>query len=293
MELTLLGGIVWVAPEGQTVGGVGLRGRRLKTATAVLRVLRCLAARPDGVTVAEIAGLLGKSLYTAYYLLNTLCAEGFARRDPHDGRYYPVTVLIPSRPVAEPATRARLAASTRCTLESSLQALNQKTRSRTYLVVAHGLSLTVEAVIGHQGQLGVKGIDRYIRAEAHALAVGKAVLAHAPAHLLEQYRRRYGLPAFTERTIRQWPDLVQELDAVRREGVAVDVEEFQEGLCCLAAPVEIPSAEGPVLGAVGIAVPVRRFFASADDLKAVLRSHTRSLVRRLSSMAPRPRLRET
>lgn len=278
---------------GQTVGGLGPRGRSLKTAAAVFRVLKYLEARPDGVTVAEVADLLQKSTYTAYYLLNTLREEGFARRDPRNGRYYPTTPLGLAREAAERRASAPLAISTRRTLEASLDALNRQTRSRSYLVIARGLSLTVEAEMGHQGQLGVRGLDRHIRGQAHALAVGKAILAHASAGLLEQYEQRYGLPTFTGRTISRWPEFVQELEAIRREGVAVDVEEFQEGLCCLAVPIEIPSKEGLLLGAVGIAVPVGRFFASANELKAVLQSHTRTLTRRLSTMAPHVHLRET
>lgn len=62
-------------------------GRSLRTARAVLRVVRLLAERPEGVRVEEVAGFLGKSPWTARYLLNSLCQEGFAERDPASARY--------------------------------------------------------------------------------------------------------------------------------------------------------------------------------------------------------------
>lgn len=62
-------------------------GRSLKTARAVLRVLRFLAANPAGVRTDDVARYLDKSAATASYLLNSLCQEGYAARDPRDGRY--------------------------------------------------------------------------------------------------------------------------------------------------------------------------------------------------------------
>ena len=52
--------------------------RSLSTARAVLRVLSMLAEHPGGVGAEEVAEALGKSVSTAYYLLTSLCAEGYA-----------------------------------------------------------------------------------------------------------------------------------------------------------------------------------------------------------------------
>ncbi|MGH9059113.1 MAG: helix-turn-helix domain-containing protein, partial [Acidimicrobiales bacterium] len=71
-------------------------GRSLKTARAVLKVLRLMAERHDGISVDDVATHLGKSRSTAAYLLNSLVEEGFAIRDVivGHGRYR----LGPSRP---------------------------------------------------------------------------------------------------------------------------------------------------------------------------------------------------
>jgi DNA-binding IclR family transcriptional regulator len=68
------------------------------------------------------------------------------------------------------------------------------------------------------------------------VAIGKAVLALLP----EEARLRYmqpGLRAFTPATITSPRDLIAELDRVRRQGYAVEREEFDEDFCCVAAPM--------------------------------------------------------
>ena len=57
---------------------VAASSRSLSTARSVLRVLTLLVQRPAGVRADEVAKELGKSVSTAYYLLTSLCEEGFA-----------------------------------------------------------------------------------------------------------------------------------------------------------------------------------------------------------------------
>ncbi|HEU4743422.1 MAG TPA: helix-turn-helix domain-containing protein, partial [Meiothermus sp.] len=71
------------------------RSKRLSTVEAALRVLTYLAAHPEGLEANEVARMLGKSLSTAYALLASLVAEGFAERE---GASYRVskTALAPA-----------------------------------------------------------------------------------------------------------------------------------------------------------------------------------------------------
>ena len=59
--------------------------RGLSTARAVLQVLAFLSEHPQGVHADEVAKVVGKSASTAYYLLASLCEEGFA---VHEGGVY-------------------------------------------------------------------------------------------------------------------------------------------------------------------------------------------------------------
>ena len=66
----------------------------------MLRVLALLVERPGGVRADEVAAALGKSTSTAYYLLTSLCEEGFAVHESK-GLYRPARGLEELTAVAE------------------------------------------------------------------------------------------------------------------------------------------------------------------------------------------------
>lgn len=240
--------------------GRGLRG--LGTARAVLRVLTYLQEHPEGVTPSEVAAWLGKSAYTAYYLLNSLCQEGFASRGP-DRRYRPQGNLGHSSP-GEGSLDV---------LRGALVEVNRLTRCRTYLVVMENGEPLLEEVLGHRGQPGVQ-LERNLRQVAHATAVGKAILAHLPQKDRRAFIEETPLEAWTPYTLTHPDQLERELLRVHMEGVAYDRQEYQEGVYCLAVPVKLrlSAKAAPLLASLGIVVTPYRFFAEGENLKAQLLS---------------------
>ncbi len=83
-------------------GAGATSSRSLSTARAVLRVLSMLAEQPTGVRADEVAHELGKSTSTAYYLLTSLCEEGFAVHESK-GLYRPAKGLEQLTAAAEQA----------------------------------------------------------------------------------------------------------------------------------------------------------------------------------------------
>lgn len=234
-------------------------GRTLKTATAVLRVLRQLALGEEGLSSEQVAKGIGKSLATATYLLNSLVAEGFAVREA--GRYW----LIEPISLRQPST----ARNTTHELAAAAEELYGRTRERTYVGLPDQDSLIIHDTWGRQGQALVTGLDPKIEGTAHALAVGKAVLAHMGPDRVAAYLDRYGLTSFTPATITDACRLEDELASVVNDGVAVDDEEFVEGFACLAAPVF--DAEGLVRGAVAVSVSHAKFAHHGDRLAPILK----------------------
>ena len=97
------------------------------------------------------------------------------------------------------------------------------------------------------------------RVPAHCTAVGKALIAQLPAETVEGIVRRRGMPAQTTNTITTQQELADELVAVRRQGFAMDDEEQEIGVQCVAVAL----AEGTPPLAVSISGPVPRM---NDDL---------------------------
>ena len=75
------------------------------------------------------------------------------------------------------------------------------------------------------------------RVHPHSTAVGKVLLAHQPREVVESILGRLGMPAATPNTITDIERFMNELDRVREQGYAVDLEEQEEGVSCIAVPV--------------------------------------------------------
>ena len=224
--------------------------RGLATARAVLHVLSYLEQHPEGVRADDVAHLVGKSGSTAYYLLASLVEEGYATHEA--GLYHP-------REHLPPVARA----DARHALEDAVDDLFLRTHKRCYLGVVRGGVIEITVVRGRQGMARMPGLGTQIRDNAHALAMGKVVLARLRPEALGRYAAR-GLPAYTEHTITTLPELVRELEAVRRDGFAVDREEFAEDFCCVAAPVL--GERGTLRGILGLSASTRAFDAEHDEL---------------------------
>ncbi len=66
-----------------------------------------------------------------------------------------------------------------------------------------------------------------------------------------------GMTRFTPNTLGTLRQLEAHLEQVRQQGYALDLEELEVGLCCVA--VGVPNHRGETVAAVGMSVPVARF----------------------------------
>jgi acetyl-CoA synthetase len=233
-------------------------GRGLSTARSVLQVLTLLAEHPEGVRAGEVASRVGKSTSTAYYLLASLCEEGFARREGGGLFRLAAPVQGPQPDPADPSG-----------LEGLLDTLYSRTRKRCYLGRVHHGAVEIVGVRGRQGLPKMPGLGTRIEPPAmHALAMGKVVLSLMATDARARYARR-GLQAFTEATIASPEALLTELERVRLRGVAVEREEFEPDFCCVAAPVL--DAHGRFLATLGLSVTTRTFDLERETLTAAVR----------------------
>jgi DNA-binding IclR family transcriptional regulator len=93
------------------------------------------------------------------------------------------------------------------------------------------------------------------RAPAHCTSVGKVLLAHQPPEVVKQVVDN-GLTRYTENTITSPERLIDELASIRTRGYAIDDEEIEVGLRCVAAPIR--DHTGQVTAAISVAAPVQR-----------------------------------
>ena len=254
--------------------------RGLSTARATLQVAWLLAARPEGIRADDVAKDLGKSVSTAYNLLVSLCDEGVAVH--HAGGLYRLAPAFREM-VAHGTVRAH---SEPQDLSAAVEDLLMRCHKRSYLGILRAGELHVVLERGQQGMLKLPGLGERIAGNAHALALGKVVLAMAPPEVAERYVRA-GLRRFSSRTITDPDALHQELREVRRRGFAVEREEFDDDFCGIAAPVL--DRRGRFLAVIGISMTRRAFDDGHDMLARTVVAVARAAgVRAGAGAPPRP-----
>jgi len=118
------------------------------------------------------------------------------------------------------------------------------------------------------------------RAPLHCTALGKLLLAY----LTEEERRKIleqkALPPLTENTITDKRELEKELNKVREQGFALDREENEKNVCCVAAPIR--NHQGRVIAALSISSPTFRIDKKIqDNLKEALLMTSEKISQRL------------
>jgi DNA-binding IclR family transcriptional regulator len=102
----------------------------------------------------------------------------------------------------------------------------------------------------------------------HCTANGKAMLALLEAEMVQQMVMR-PLPVFTPKTIASGPDLLQALAEVRRNGIAVDMEEHTLGICALGMAFQTPARQ---IFAISMPIPTVRFASVRRHCEKLLRA---------------------
>ena len=113
-------------------------------------------------------------------------------------------------------------------------------------------------------------------APAHCTGVGKVMLAYMPPERQDYALQRQTYIKFTNTTITNKEALLDELATIKREGVAYDKEEHENGIISIAAPILMSS--GQVMGAISIATSTSRH--TLEDLtqyRSVLDATTKAL----------------
>jgi DNA-binding IclR family transcriptional regulator len=102
--------------------------------------------------------------------------------------------------------------------------------------------------------------DVGVRKPAYCTAEGQAILAFQPPDVVERVVRA-GLPARTSQTITDATALRKVLDGIRQRGCAIEDQESEIGMRCVAAPLR--NDTGEVVAAIGLAGPVSRLSKKA------------------------------
>ncbi|MFK7804844.1 MAG: IclR family transcriptional regulator [Anaerolineae bacterium] len=215
----------------------------IKSLSRGLTVIELLGKSGKSLGVTEISKELGVDKSSATRLIQTLVEHEFAVKDPESRRF----LLGPK--VQSLANFSAKSLPLKTISLPLLQRLMEQTGENSHVAVYSQDRCLVVADIESAAQLRVvSGEGRLI--PNHCTAIGKCIIAFADHPMPKD------LVAHTPRTITSRDQLKLHLEQIRDRGYALDDEEHEFGVRCMAAPIY--GEAGKVIASIGISGPTVR-----------------------------------
>ncbi len=213
-----------------------------------LSMLELVAQRNGGMSNADLSRKLQIPKSSASYILRALEQRGYLHRDP-EGKYKLGLKIVSLSRGALSGIDVREAAA------PILRHLMERSQSSVHLATMdHGEAVYIDKVEAP----GFIKMDTWVgrRMEVHTTSVGKALVSFLPEDEVEKIVKSRGMGKRTVHTITTWPRLVKEMEKVREQGYAIDDEENNLGVRCVAAPIF--DGTGHVIASVGLTGTINR-----------------------------------
>jgi IclR family acetate operon transcriptional repressor len=214
-------------------------------------LLEVLASAEEDLALSQLSERSGLPAGTVHRLLGSLVTHGYAAQDAVTRLYGPGPRLLEMAARATGNRRFNLNRIAR----PELQALTAATGETSNLLILQGSEgvYVEQATSPHLVRMFTEVGQRV---PLYCTGGGKAILAAFGAEQLTQYLHQVELRRFTPKTIVDPAELRHELAAARRQGFALDDEEREVGVCCVAAPLF--DHTGQCVAALSISGPTTR-----------------------------------
>ncbi|MBP6492282.1 MAG: IclR family transcriptional regulator [Clostridia bacterium] len=211
----------------------------------VLDIIEVLSTEQDGLGVTTIAKKVGLHKSTAHRLLTTLANRGYVAKTG-EGNYKIGLKLIEA-------------------VSCYINSLELQTEARPYLMQLTGeLGLTShlgildrDMVVYIEKMDVVSSIRMYsqigLRMHSYCSSLGKCLLSNYSKEELNGIMKDCSFIKFTNNTIGSMEELHKEINKVRKQGWAMDNEEYEIGHRCIGAPIY--DYKGDIIAAISASGP--------------------------------------
>lgn len=222
---------------------------------AVDRAMRIIDLFDEYTTelkITEISSRMSLHKSTVHSLLKTLMFHGYIAQDEANGKYRLGLKLV------EKGQLLLQGLDIRSVSRPMLAALSASTGQTAHLVILRGREgVYIDKIEGERAAIRYSHLGRAV--PLHCSAVGKVLAAYQPEDKLEELLAGYAYNSHTPNTITSREAFIRELQQVRLNGYAVDNQENEAGVRCVAAPVFDHA------GHVAAAISVSTIVTSVDD----------------------------
>lgn len=221
----------------------------IQSVERALRILNLFDEYSAELKITEISNQLNLNKSTVHSLLKTLEKHHYIEQDVESGKYRLGLKLLERGNFVIHNLDIKPAA------KKYLNDLSLKTGCTVHLVILDGKEgVYIDKVEGTSKTILYSRIGR--RVPIHCSAVGKVLVAYKEKGELRQILNGYTYHSQTANTLTSEKDFLTELERVREKGYAIDNEENEQGVFCIAVPVR--NHLGHVSAAISITMPVPR-----------------------------------
>lgn len=233
----------------------------IKSLDRALDILELIVGKENGMGVTEISRELDIHKSTVYRLLDTLKFRGYLEKNEDNHKYIAGINLF------ELSSKVLNDIDSRMRVRPYLEELMEKTKETIHLgILDEGEVIYLDkvestATIRMYSQVGK-------RVPAHSTSLGKAIMAHIKEEKVKDILKEKGMEAKTKNTITELAQFLKHLNQVRKQGYAVDDEEQEEDIRCIAGPIF--NHRGEIVAAFSISAPITRMTEERMDVLAEL-----------------------
>lgn len=215
-----------------------------------LAVLSTFTPDRPALGISELARKLNLTRSTTHRYAATLAALGYLHQDDSTRKYRlgPRVLDLGFSTLGSMELREIAGPHLRRLTDATGHTSNLAIRDHTDVIL-------IDRVRGRPGRYHHLEFTLHVgsRLPSYCSATGKALLAFLPRADLDQVLSKIDLVPRGPRTLTSKSALIEELDRVRRTGIAVNDEELESALRSIAVPVR--SRSGEVVAALNVAIP--------------------------------------
>lgn len=238
---------------GRTRAGSGATKTRLSSVATAIRLLKAFSDSDREIGISALSKKLGVSKSTVHRVASTLVAEGLLEQNPETDRYRLGLALFSLGTLV----RRRMDISNEA--KPFLSKLRETTKENIHLAVLQGSEVVYVYDMESSQAVRLKphlGSTKPLFCSAEGLAI----LAFQPQAFVDRVLSGPLQPR-TNNTMTDPAKIRARLEKVRNDGYALEDEESEIGMRCVAAPIF--DAEGNAVAAVGVAGPSQRLSTHA------------------------------
>ena len=202
----------------------------LRSLDRVVVLLDCFTSEKPELGVTELAIQVGMGKGTVHRLMSAMEGHHLVEQDKVTRRYrLGLKLLELGGRVAETIGQVSVA-------QPFLRSLVEEYGETAHMAILdEGMTRYVAKVEGSRALRTPSRIGAHL--PAHCTASGKVLMAHLSDAEVDAIVRTRGLPGLTTRTITDPEIFRRELKRIRRRGYAIDNQELEHGLRCIAVPI--------------------------------------------------------